>query len=113
MFNVSATYTVDLPSGDALTLHGGLYHQSLVFFGQDLSLKVTEPILKQPAYALADARISYEFTRTDASVAVFVRNLADKKYYVLAGALRPVGVSYLVPGEPRFVGIEVTKRFGK
>jgi iron complex outermembrane receptor protein len=113
MFNLSATYTADLPSGDKLILHGGVYHQSLLFFGQNMSLKVNEALLKQNAYALADARISYEFTRADASVALFGRNLADKKYNVLAGALRPVGISYLVPGEPRFVGIEVTKRFGK
>jgi iron complex outermembrane receptor protein len=113
MFNLSATYTADLPSGDKLVLHGGVYHQSLLFFGQNLPILPSETILKQNAYALADARVSYEFTGANASVAVFARNLADKKYHVLAGALRPVGISYLVPGEPRFIGIEVTKRFGK
>jgi iron complex outermembrane receptor protein len=113
MFNVSAMYTVDLPSGDKVVLHGGLYHQSFLYFGQNLSVKADEKILVQPAYALADARISYEFTQADASIALFARNLADKKYYVGAGALRPVGTSYLIPGEPRFIGVEFTKRFGK
>jgi iron complex outermembrane recepter protein len=113
MFNLSATYTVDLSSGDKLVLHGGLYHQSLLFFGSALQLLPSETILRQNAYALADARVSYEFTQENASVALFGRNLADTKYDVGAGALRPVGISYLIPGEPRFIGIEVTKRFGK
>jgi iron complex outermembrane receptor protein len=113
MFNISATYTADLPSGDHLVLHGGLYHQSLLYFGQNLSVKPSETILKQDPYALADARISYEFTQADASVALFGRNLTDEKYYVGASALRPVGISQLVPGEPRFIGMEFTKRFGK
>jgi iron complex outermembrane receptor protein len=113
MFNISATYTADLPSGDKFVFHGGLYHQSFLYFGQNLSLKASEKILTQNAYALADARISYEFTPADASVALFARNLTDKKYYVAASALRPVGTSQLIPGEPRFIGIEFTKRFGK
>jgi iron complex outermembrane recepter protein len=113
MFNLSATYTADLPSGDKLVLHGGVYHQSLLFFGAELQLLPSETILKQSAYALADARISYEFTEANASVALFGRNLMDKKYYIGAAALRPVGISELISGEPRFLGIEVTKRFGK
>jgi iron complex outermembrane receptor protein len=113
MFNVAATYTADLPSGDQVVLHGGLYHQSLLYFGLALQLLPSETILKQDAYALADARISYEFTHADASIALFGRNLTDKKYYVGASALRTVGVSLLLPGEPRFIGIEFTKRFGK
>jgi iron complex outermembrane recepter protein len=113
MFNLSATYTADLASGDKLVLHGGVYHQSLLFFGGDLQLLPSETILKQNAYALTDGRISYEFTAANASVALFGRNLMDKKYYIGAAALRPVGISGLIPGEPRFIGIEVTKHFGK
>jgi iron complex outermembrane receptor protein len=113
MFNLSATYTADLPSGDHVVLHGGLYHQSLLYFGLALPLLPSETILKQNAYALADARIAYEFTQADASVALYGRNLTDKKYYVGASALRTVGISLLLPGEPRFIGIEFTKRFGK
>jgi iron complex outermembrane receptor protein len=62
---------------------------------------------------LLDSRISYEFTDANASVALFGRNLTDKRYYDGAAALRTVGISELLPGEPRFIGIEVTKRFGK
>jgi iron complex outermembrane receptor protein len=113
MFNLSATYTADLPSGDQLVLHGGVYHQSLLYFGMNLQLLPSETILKQDGYALADARISYEFVRADASVALFGRNLTDKKYYIGASALRPVGTSQLIPGEPRFIGVEFSKRFGK
>jgi iron complex outermembrane receptor protein len=113
MFNVSATYTADLSSGDHLVLHGGMYHQSLLYFGEALQLLPSETILRQSAYALFDARISYEFTSTNTSVAFFGRNLTDKKYYIGAAALRPVGISELISGEPRFLGIEVTKRFGK
>ena len=113
MFNLSATYTADLSSGNQLVLHGGLYHQSLLFFGEALQLLPSETILRQNAYALFDARITYEFTRENASVALFGRNLTDKRYYIGAAALRPVGISELISGEPRFIGIEVTKRFGK
>jgi outer membrane receptor protein involved in Fe transport len=90
-----------------------MYHQSVLFFGEALQLLPSEAILRQNAYALFDARITYEFTRENASVALFGRNLTDKKYYIGAAALRPVGISELISGEPRFLGIEVTKRFGK
>jgi iron complex outermembrane receptor protein len=113
MFNLSATYTLDLASTDQLMLHAGVYHQSVLFFGEALQLLPSETILRQNAYALLDARISYEFTRANASVALFGRNLTDKKYNIGAAALRPVGISELLAGEPRFLGIEVTKRFGK
>ena len=113
MFNLSATYTADLPTGDKLVFHGDVYHQSILFFGQNLQILPSETILKQNAYALLDARVSYEFTAENASVALFGSNLTDKRYYTNAAALRPVGISELLPGEPRFIGIEVTKRFGK
>ena len=113
MFNLSATYTADLQSGNKLVIHAGVYHQSLLFFGANLEILPSETILKQDAYALLDGRISYEFTDANTSVAVFGRNLTDKRYYDGAAALRTVGISELLPGEPRFIGIEVTKRFGK
>jgi iron complex outermembrane receptor protein len=90
-----------------------VYHQSLLYFGEDLQILPSETILKQDAYALVDGRISYEITDANASVALFGRNLTDKHYYDGAAALRTVGISELLPGEPRFIGVEVTKRFGK
>lgn len=113
MFNLSSTYTADLRSGDKVVVHAGVYHQSLLFFGANLQILPSETILKQDAYALLDGRISYEFTGANASVALFGRNLTDKRYYDGAAALRTLGISELLPGEPRFIGIEVTKRFGK
>src|ERR1700674_4636025 len=45
MFNLSATYTAVLPTGDKLVFHGDVYHQSILFFGQNLQILPSETIL--------------------------------------------------------------------
>jgi iron complex outermembrane recepter protein len=48
----------------------------------------------------------------DAEVAVFGRNLTDKKYYSGAIRFQPSGFATGYTGEPRTYGIQFIKRFG-
>lgn len=111
MYNVSADYTIDLPGDSDLVLSANVYGQSRLIFGANLDLTSSEQILKQSSYALLGARITYDIKKNDMSVAAFGTNLNDKHYYGGAGALRQVGISYLIPQAPRVVGVQFIKHF--
>jgi len=111
MYNVSADYTVDLANENSLVFTANVYGQSKLIFGQNLDLTSSEQILKQDPYALLGARITYNIKKDDSSIAIFGTNLADKHYYGGAGALRQVGVSYLMPQAPRFIGVQYRRNF--
>jgi outer membrane receptor protein involved in Fe transport len=102
-----------LSSGNRLIGNAGVYWQSDLIFGGSSGLLPTEQILRQNAYALVSARLTYEFRSDNMAVSLFARNLADREYYQSGASLRTVGISYRVPGEPRFVGLQFTKSFGK
>ena len=66
--------------------------------------------LKQKGYALLNGRLS--FVNDSFSVAVWGKNLANKKYYPAGYNVEGgVGVDFLVRGAPRTYGIEGTVRF--
>lgn len=70
--NVNVSYTVPVGSGE-LELSGNYYHNDGFYW---------EPTnrLKQPAYDVFNAQISYKFAN-DVKLRIFGRNLTDKLYY--------------------------------
>lgn len=67
----------------------------------------------QKAYGLVDTRISLHVDAIDADVAVFAKNLFDKKYIVGAVDLdRTLGYNIVNVGTPRLIGVEFRKSFG-
>ncbi|MSU36132.1 MAG: hypothetical protein EXS36_13720 [Pedosphaera sp.] len=70
--------------------------------------------VKQPAYALLNARIGFDYKKV--GIALFGRNLLDKKYYANAldlgpRANAPRGFFVGTPGDPMIFGVELTGRF--
>ena len=111
-FNAHGQYSFDLKNEDRLTARVDYVWQSKIIFASFAPLFPSEQILRNPAYGLVNGRIAYESKGLDATVSLFVRNLTNKKYYVGATDFRPLGISILNPGEPRFIGIEISKKFG-
>jgi iron complex outermembrane receptor protein len=72
----------------------------------------TDPVLVQSGYTVVNGRIAYRMKSANAEVAFFGRNLLNKSYYVDGTELRAAGLVINFPGEPRFLGIELVKRFG-
>jgi iron complex outermembrane receptor protein len=110
MINAEAQYTVPVGT-NSVTFGGNWYYQSDIVFGQTLSLLPSEPILRQNGYSLFGLRFSYDMKQTDTHISIFVKNLTDKEYTTGAGSLRTVGISYLIPGRPRFIGAEIKQGF--
>jgi iron complex outermembrane receptor protein len=67
-----------------------------------------------PSYALIDARLEWHSQSGHWQVAAFANNLADKRYYTIGYDLSTVtGSDSLVPGKPRWLGVELRYGFGK
>jgi iron complex outermembrane recepter protein len=68
----------------------------------------------QKAYGLLDGRIQLHWDRFDADVAIFGKNLTDKRYFVNGISLEAsLGFGDLVTGQPRIYGVDFIKHFGK
>ena len=71
-----------------------------------------DPYITQSAYWIANARVAYQFESDRYEVAAFVRNLANKQYYVDKFDLTaPFGFIEGIVGTPRFFGIEFNGHF--
>ncbi len=66
----------------------------------------------QKGFGLLNARLALRFDSAKLEVAVFARNLLNKKYYDTGISSESLGINTLVVGEPRTYGVQVTKRFG-
>jgi len=61
-----------------------------------------------------DFRLEWHSQDAHWQVAAFVNNLADKRYYTIGYDLSTVtGSDSLVPGKPRWFGVELRYGFGK
>jgi iron complex outermembrane receptor protein len=59
-----------------------------------------------PGYGLADARLEWRSNKGHWSVAAFVNNFTDRRYYTIGYDLAAVtGSDSLVPGKPRWFGL--------
>ena len=99
-------YAIPLGNAGALTPRLDLRYQSRIFTDW-----TNNPIAEQPAYAIANARITWRNDAEDLSVSLAVTNLFDKFYYVnkfiQAGSYIFTGQ----PGRPREWAVTVRKDF--
>jgi iron complex outermembrane receptor protein len=106
----SVRYVQPVAPGD-LSLQADYHWQSAVnLVPQDLD----PPAYTQAAYGLLNGRINLHVSGIDTDVAIYGRNLADKRYFVGGVSLEAaLGYGVLVTGQPRVFGIDVIKHFGK
>ena len=104
--NLAADYRIPIgPNG--LNLQVNANFKSHQFF--DVS---NDPLITQSGYWIANARMAYQFASDRYEVAAYVRNIANKEYYVDKFDLTaPFGFMEGVVGTPRFFGIEFTGHF--
>lgn len=95
------------------------------FLGGDLSIQLdgswkdnhtfnltAPPVLREPAYALFNARAGYRSASDRWEAAIFVKNLTDKYYRAYSFDTSPdFGALEDVPGIPRWVGGSLTYRW--
>ena len=105
-------YGVDVNGDDRLSARLDWVWQSDIVFAAYTNLFYNDPILRQNSYGIVNGRLSYDFTRSKNTVAFFGRNLLGRQYNEGGTGLRSVGTSFITPGEPRFIGIELDHRFG-
>ena len=68
-------------------------------------------LLKQKGYELLDARATYTLPGGKMSVSVFGTNLTKQKYTSGFNDIIPIGAVDVIPGQPRFYGIEGKIKF--
>ena len=104
----SAQYTWPVgPGGSQLTLRGDTTYQSAVYF-TDLTYTA---VPGQGAYALFNARLTWDSPGKEWSVAAYGTNLANKFYWNGKLTLQVLGFDEGNPGAPRMWGISVKRAF--
>jgi len=86
--------------------------QSKVIFTSTGALTSGEQFMKQDSYGLLGARVELDVQEAGLNLAVVGRNLLDKDYLVGAVNVLSLGWSMGIPGEPRYLGVEIRKAFG-
>ncbi|MBB6125298.1 TonB-dependent receptor [Sphingobium subterraneum] len=100
--NIGIDYVI--PVGDGkLTLSGDYYYNDGYYFEPD-------NIIRQPKYGLLNGQIKYAPTE-NVSVAVWGKNLNDKKYAVYSGTQAGAAGSPYIAGAPRTYGVSVGFNF--
>ena len=109
MYTASGTaqYTWGLPNRSELTLRGDMTYQSAVYF-TDLTYTA---VPGQGAYALYNARLSWDSPDKDWGIAVYGQNLANKFYWQGKLTLQVLGFEEGNPGIPRTWGLELRRNF--
>ncbi len=107
-FNVRAEYALDLASWGRLIPSLNWYHQSKTF--QDVR---NTPGSRQPKFGLMSGRLEWQLPDGRTSLALFGRNLLDRRY--IGGSVdrrQQTGQEEVYYAPPRTYGIEVTRSFG-
>lgn len=104
-FNVAAAYSLQL--SDALQARVQVDGQRN---GKSFKDALNDPLIAAPAYWVWNARLSV-LSSDDWDVAVWVKNLADKRYITQAVNNLPLGIGFRVYGAPRTWGVSVSKAF--
>jgi iron complex outermembrane receptor protein len=109
--DIAATYTIPEPLG-ALAATVDFSYRSLVDYVPDAHSLDSAAAVDQSGYGLLNARLAQNLTAWNLEVALWGRNLADKKYAAGANDFSgQLGFAYTIPGIPRTFGIEVRKNF--
>ena len=100
-------YHFDIPSGRVSILASADF-KSKMFFDT-----TNDPLITQGKYWLFNGRIGYTHNLPKGTIelAVFGRNLTDKKYLVGGSNLSPFGMLEDIVGRPREFGVELNMRY--
>lgn len=113
--NVGANYTVPLGDAGKLDFAADARYTSLQYYYVTPQDPVNRPILDQPGYTLANARITYTTANEKISVSAFVNNLLDTTYrnHALPAYSPATGVfgDIVQYGDPRTWGGSLIVRF--
>ena len=111
-FALGAKYTwADVAGGD-LSARVDWNWRDTVILSAASAILPTETRLRQKAYSLVGARVEWASMEGGWRAALVGRNLFDKYYWIQGQEIRAQGFDFTSPGEPRFIGIELTKSFG-
>lgn len=74
-FNLSGSYRIEMPGGSSLTPSANIFHSASYYFNRGNRLR-------QPAYTLINAELTWGLPLQNLSVSAWVRNLTDNNYAV-------------------------------
>jgi iron complex outermembrane receptor protein len=104
-FTFAGLARYDVPVGaDTLSFQLDTSYTGAHFFSVD-----NNPSLRQGGYWLLNGRISFEIPH--ASVALWVKNIGDRVYYVSGLGNAGLGFLEVIPGLPRTFGVTLSGRF--
>ncbi len=107
-FNVRAEYAFDAGRWGRVSPSVGWYHQGKTF--QDVR---NTPGARQSKFGLLSAGLAWELPDGRTTIALFGRNLLDRRYITGSFDLRQqTGQTQIFYGRPRTYGLEITRRFG-
>lgn len=109
-YTLGAAYTAKLPGGDLKTRLDWAW-RSNVYFTQLNKLTVAEQVARQRAYGLLNGRISYEMANNGLTLSLVGTNLLNKYYLIGASDIRALGYVAGFAGDPRYVGVQIQKRW--
>lgn len=103
--SAAAEYIVPLAAGD-LMFRGEYAYQSKIFFD---AANTRSENAYQPGYGLLSGRIVFTPADADWDVALWGKNLGDKRYFRNVAISGPTGLG--TPGDPRTFGVTVNWRY--
>jgi iron complex outermembrane receptor protein len=109
-YGLGPTYHVDLPLGQ-LSARLDWSWRSGVIFTQTNDLRASEQYLRQQSYGLLSGRLEW-LLPDNFSIALLGRNLLNKDTLVGGVDLSALGWKVGIPGEPRYVGVQLLKKWG-
>jgi iron complex outermembrane receptor protein len=96
--------------GGELSLRADVYAQSNMYFSNTAA--TISPGTSLPGYTLANGRLSWDRATGSLSLALFVRNLLDEKYFAGGNSTGyNLGINVANPGQPRTFGVEARVGF--
>jgi iron complex outermembrane receptor protein len=106
-YTLAAAYSLPLEDLGVLTARAEWFSQGRVFQNTE-----NDPTIKQGKYGLLSARLSLLLPDERTEVALFGRNLLDRRYIANAVPLSvSLGFNSIYWNEPRMFGLEVSHRF--
>ncbi len=108
-WQAAAGFTIDAPISDGVRFFAtpSVTYRSQIFFELP-----NNPVTSQDAVTLINARAGVSFADEAFEIAGFIRNATDEDYLLDAGNTGGAfGIPTLIPGEPRFYGVQLTARY--
>ncbi len=106
--NGTITKRVTLPGGGRIESEFDLHYES-----SDSNSVANYPIIVQPGYVEANARLAYTLPSGNMDIAIGARNLFDTTYFTTKVLSSASGAAYGTVARPREVYVQIAYRFGK